>query len=212
MNRPEIVVEVIYPASLLRVWAALTDHRALGRWLLPNDFAPVLGQRFTLRAQTADEWPRDVHCQVVTLEAPCRLAFTWQDGSRRLPTRVSFTLESVPEGTRLRLEHSGFDHAVRDDARHRLHHQWGKLPLLLQLQVDATALIDEVLAFVREPRAMNRNALPVLAELQQSALGLPLDLLEAMVLDGVEQRAFVADFVTAVLDWPGVVDAGLRQE
>jgi len=28
---------------------------------------------------------------------------------------------------------------------------------LLQLQVDATALIDEVLAFVREPRAMHRK-------------------------------------------------------
>jgi hypothetical protein len=125
---------------------------------------------------------------------------------------VSFTLESVPEGTRLRLEHSGFGPAIRDDTRNRLHHHWGQLPLMLQLQVDATALTDEVLAFVREPRAMNRNALPVLAELQQSALGLPVDLLEAMVLDGVEQRAFVADFVTAVLDWPGVVDAGLRQE
>lgn len=212
MNRPEIVVEVIYQASLPRVWAALTEQQALGRWHLPNDFAPELGQRFTLRAQTSDEWPQEVHCQVVTLEAPYRLAFTWQDGSHRLPTLVSFTLEALPEGTRLRLEHGGFDPAVRDATRRRLHHQWGKLPFLLQLQVDASALTDEVLAFVREPRALTRNALPVLAELQQSALDLPVELLETMVLDGVEQRAFVAEFVTAVLDWPGVVDAGVRQE
>jgi uncharacterized protein YndB with AHSA1/START domain len=208
MTRPEIRRQVVYPASMERVWAALTDPAALARWLLPNDFVPELGRRFRFWARSPDAWPQEVQCQVVTLEAPTRLAFTWQDGSHRLPTLVTCTLEAVPAGTLLRLEHTGFDAAVRDAARHRLQRHWARLPQLLQIEVDATALTDELLAFIREPRAVTRNTLPVLAELRHSALDLPLEVLETMVLDGVDQRAFVAAFVTTVLDRPGVTDAG----
>lgn len=209
MNPPDLRYEVTYPASIWRVWAALTDPRALEQWLLPNDFAPDLGRHFTLRAAVPGEGPPEIHCQVVALEAPHRLAFTWQDGSRRRPTLVSFTLDAVPTGTRLRLEHSGFAPAVRDAARRRLSRQWQRLPLLLQVQVDATALTDAMLAFLLEPRTPARNASPLLAELEHSVLGVPLEVLETMVLDGVEQRAFVAEYVTAFLDCPGVVAAGV---
>lgn len=209
MTRPEIMCEVTYPASLERVWAALTDPAALARWLLPNDFAPQLGHRFSFQAASPSDSPLDVQCQVVALEAPHRLAFTWREDARRRPTLVTFTLEEVARGTRLRLEHSGFLEAERASARHRLQRQWRRLPLLLQVQVDSTALTDELLAFVREPRALTRNALPLLAELRQvPELGVPLELAEAMVLDGVEQRAFVAEIVAAALDRPGYVDRG----
>lgn len=208
MRRPEIRHELTIPAPPERVWAALTDPAALARWLLPNDFVPELGRRFRFWSPSLDAWPREVRCQVVALEPPTRLAFTWQDGSHRLPTLVTCTLEAVPAGTRLCLEHTGFDAAVRDAARHQLQRHWSLLPLLLQIEVDAAALTDELLAFVREPRAVTRNTLPVLAELRHSALDLPLELLETMVLDGVDQRAFVAAFVTTVLDQPGVTDAG----
>jgi uncharacterized protein YndB with AHSA1/START domain len=207
MTRPEIRHEAIYPASIERVWAALTDPKALARWLLPNDFVPELGRRFRFWTAAPDAWPREVQCRVVTLEAPTRLAFTWQDGSHRRPTLVTCTLEAVPAGTLVRLEHTGFDAAVREAVRHRLQRHWDRLPLL-QIAVDATALTDELLAFISEPCALTRNTLPVLAELQHSALDVPLEVLETMVLDGVDQRAFVAEFVTTVLDRPGVTDAG----
>ena len=79
---------------------------------------------------------------------------------------------------------------------------------LLQVAVDADALTDALLAYVREPQTLTRNRLPVLDELEHSALDLPREVLESMVLDGVDQRAFVAEFVTTVLDRPGVTDAG----
>ncbi len=205
MSTPEIITVVLYPQALEQVWAALTTPKALARWLLPNDFVPRLGQRFTLRARTADEWPQEIHCEVVTLAAPHRLAFTWQDGDLQRPTLVSFTLEAVSGGTRLRLEHSGFTEASRASARRRLPRQWARLPMLLQVQVDTLALTDELVAFVREQRAPTRNALPLLAELQQApAPGFPPEILETMVLDGVDQRAFMAEYVATVLDQPGV--------
>jgi uncharacterized protein YndB with AHSA1/START domain len=49
-----------------------------------------------------------VECEVVELEEPRRIAYTWR-GGRQLPvTLVRFTLEPLGEGTRLRLEHTGF--------------------------------------------------------------------------------------------------------
>jgi hypothetical protein len=119
------------------------------------------------------------------------------------------TPPEVDNGTRLRLEHSGFRAAERASARHRLQRRLRRLPLLLQMQVDTTALTDELLAFVREPHARRRNALPLPAELRRApALGVPLELAEAMVLDGVDERAFVADIVAAAPDRSGVMDRG----
>src|SRR6185295_15938453 len=47
-----------------------------------------------------------VDCEVVELMPPKTLAFTWKGGG--IDTVVRFTLEPVPEGTRLRFEHTGF--------------------------------------------------------------------------------------------------------
>jgi len=33
-----------------RVWRALVDPELLAAWLMPTDFAPVVGHRFTFRA------------------------------------------------------------------------------------------------------------------------------------------------------------------
>lgn len=46
----ELLFEVRYPHTPERVWRALTDPKALAAWLMPNDFAPVVGHRFTFRA------------------------------------------------------------------------------------------------------------------------------------------------------------------
>lgn len=67
---------------------------------------------------------------------------------------------------------------------------------LFHYQVDEAGLIDGIFAFVTEPRAAVRNALPIVQELREGPNFLvPWDLLESMVLDGVDQREFVADWV-----------------
>ena len=53
----ELLFEVTYPHSPERVWRALTDPKALAAWLMPNDFAPVVGHRFTFRAPQAPTPP-----------------------------------------------------------------------------------------------------------------------------------------------------------
>ena len=123
-----IVHEVVYPHPPERVWRALTDPGALAEWLMENDFQPRVGHRFQFRTQPQPGFNGIVDCEVMEVDEPRRLAYTWQGGPMRRPTLVTFTLDPVPEGTRLRLEHSGFEGASGLMVRTILSSGWkGKL-------------------------------------------------------------------------------------
>ena len=107
MSKDRIEHEVLYLYPIWTVWRALTTSEALTQWLMPNDFVPQVGHRFTFRSEPRHGWHGEIACQVLELDAPYRLSFTWQ--SAKLPvTIVTFTLETIGQFTRLRLEHSGF--------------------------------------------------------------------------------------------------------
>lgn len=95
----KVTLDRVYPQTPDKVWRALTSRRALERWLLPNDFQPRLGHRFTFRDKH-----RRIDCEVIALEEGARLAYTWREGDEPLSV-VSWTLEPVESGTRVRLRH-----------------------------------------------------------------------------------------------------------
>jgi hypothetical protein len=66
-----------------------------------------------------------------------------------------------------------------------------------QLLVDESGLTDALFEFVTDPRA-TRNERPVIQDLHDLAPGM-VPVLEAMVLDGVEERSDVAAYVHASL-------------
>ena len=66
-----------------------------------------------------------------------------------------------------------------------------------RLLVDENGLTDALLEFVTDPRA-SRNDQPVIQDLHDLAPGM-VPVLEAMVLDGVEDRSDVAAYVHAAL-------------
>jgi uncharacterized protein YndB with AHSA1/START domain len=98
--------EQIYPYPPDRVWQAITDPEAISDWLMPTDFAPRLGHKFQFRTKPQPGFNGIVDCEVIALDPPRRLSYTWKGGS--IDTVVIFTLEPVPEGTKLILEHKGF--------------------------------------------------------------------------------------------------------
>ncbi len=71
-----------------------------------------------------------------------------------------------------------------------------------RLQVDETALTDELFAFVTDPLP-SRNERPVIIELNDLAPEV-VDVLECMVLDGTEARRDVAAYVHAVFVDPTI--------
>jgi hypothetical protein len=66
-----------------------------------------------------------------------------------------------------------------------------------QLLVDESGLTDALFEFVTDPRA-TRNDRPVIQDLHDLAPGM-VPVLEAMVLDGVDERSDVAAYVHASL-------------
>ncbi len=107
----DLFFEVVYPYPRSQVWQALTDKRALSRWLMENDFEPRVGHVFQFHTKPRPRLGFDgiVYCTVLEVDEPSRLSYSWLGGRMKQPTIVTWTLDEVPEGTRLTLQHSGFE-------------------------------------------------------------------------------------------------------
>ncbi|KEO84013.1 SRPBCC family protein [Tumebacillus flagellatus] len=95
-----------YTASREKVWAALTDPTQLAKWVMENDFQPVVGHRFQFRAQPVGGWDGIIHCEVLIVDAPNRLSYTWVSAGQE--NTVTWTLQELENGkVNLHLEQSG---------------------------------------------------------------------------------------------------------
>jgi uncharacterized protein YndB with AHSA1/START domain len=90
MVKADIDLTIIYPHPIDQVWAALTSADALASWLMPNDFQPVVGHRFTFRTKPAPGFDGIVRCQVLELDPPRRIAWS-QAGGKIDPCEVRST-------------------------------------------------------------------------------------------------------------------------
>jgi uncharacterized protein YndB with AHSA1/START domain len=115
-NDPEaqsICVEYELPHPPAKVWRVLTEPELLGSWLMENDIRrpPVVGHAFTFKAPPMPGWDGVVHCEVLEVDAPRRLRYSWRGGAEesRLDSVVTWVLTPTSSGgTLLRLEHAGF--------------------------------------------------------------------------------------------------------
>jgi uncharacterized protein YndB with AHSA1/START domain len=106
-----ISMEYDLPHPPAKVWRALTEPKLLQAWLMATDLEPVLGCKFSFRAEPTPWWDGVVSCEVLEVERGKRIRYTWRGGAgdNRLDTVVTWTLDETPSGgTLLRLEHSGF--------------------------------------------------------------------------------------------------------
>lgn len=96
-----VVVEREVPFPPEKIWRALTQPHLIEEWLMKNDFKPMVGHRFDLRA----DWG-SVDCQVLEVEPNKTLSYTW--AAYGLESVVTWTLTATRTGTLLRMEQSGF--------------------------------------------------------------------------------------------------------
>ena len=124
----DIVLEQTYPHPPGRVWRALTDREALATWLMPNDFEARVGHRFRFTAKPIPGWRGFVECEVLEVEPPLRLAYSWLgDEDWKEPTIVRWTLEPVDGGTRLRLEQTNLQEPWGRELQAMLSQGWRKM-------------------------------------------------------------------------------------
>ena len=96
-----VVVEREVPFPPEKVWRGLTQPQLIEKWLMKNDFKPVVDHIFNLRA----DWGA-VDCQVLAVEPNKTLSYTWS--AYDLKSVVTWTLTPTSAGTQLRMEQSGF--------------------------------------------------------------------------------------------------------
>jgi uncharacterized protein YndB with AHSA1/START domain len=108
-ERASIEVDEFMPHPPAKVWRALTEPDLLARWMMPNDFKPVAGHRFTFTAKPipAIGFDGTIACQVLDIEERSLLRISWAGGG--LDTTVTWRLVPEGRGTRVFVEHAGFD-------------------------------------------------------------------------------------------------------
>jgi uncharacterized protein YndB with AHSA1/START domain len=108
-----IEVDEFLPHSPAKVWRALTTPALISRWLMKNDFEPVVGHRFSMQGipVPAVGFTGLVDSEVLVVEPEKRLSISWSDGGNgnALASTVTWTLTAEGTGTRLVLRHEGFD-------------------------------------------------------------------------------------------------------
>ena len=131
-NTRAIVVEDFMPHSPERVWEAITQSAYLDRWLMKNDFKPIVGHRFTFQAQPMGDWNGIVQCEVLECDAPKKLSYSWVGGSRNnaavgsvLDSVLTITLTPVEGGTQFKLVHDGFRSPQNDAGFAAMSSGWG---------------------------------------------------------------------------------------
>jgi uncharacterized protein YndB with AHSA1/START domain len=95
-----------------KVWRALTESPLIEKWLMKNDFQPVVGHRFNFRATPQPYWNGVTDCEVLIVEPFRRLSYRWcssgDEAADGLNTVVTWTLTPTERGVVVRMEQSGF--------------------------------------------------------------------------------------------------------
>ncbi|WJR76182.1 SRPBCC domain-containing protein [Bradyrhizobium sp. NP1] len=145
-----ITLEKVLPNPPDKIWRTLTTSELIARWLMPNDFEPKVGHRFTFRTQPMGDWDGVVQCEVLACEPPRLLRYSWKGGSdsnpaygSRLDSEVTWTLTPVEGGTLLRLVHDGFVFPGNKFAFDAMSSGWGRVAdRIAALSTDAAVAID----------------------------------------------------------------------
>jgi uncharacterized protein YndB with AHSA1/START domain len=129
-----IEIDQFYPHPPQRVWQALTNPELMARWLMESDeFAPVVGTRFTFRGQPMPSvnFSGEIACEVLEVIEGEQLAISWTDAHADKPVSwvVRWTLHPEGAGTRVILRHSGFnpDDAVEQRSRSIMGNGWVRI-------------------------------------------------------------------------------------
>lgn len=86
-----------FKSPIEKVWFALTDSNTLSKWIMENDFKPVVGHKFQFRMKPTEGWNGIIDCEVLEVDEPHRLSYTWV--SLGESNTVTWTLKQDEDGT-----------------------------------------------------------------------------------------------------------------
>lgn len=101
--------EVFYAHSPQRVWQVITNRDSLAVWLMANNFELKIGHKFQFQDTTLPGINTSIDCEIIEIDEPRRLSYTWKDGMMSQSSVVTWILKPGDGGTYLRLEHRGLN-------------------------------------------------------------------------------------------------------
>lgn len=110
--KPDVSLDFQLTSSIEQVWNALTDSDILAKWIWQNDFKPTVGHHFQFRTEPNEWWNGIVEGEVLEVEQPLKLAYTWISAGES--TTVTWRLKKDSEGTtHLHFEQTGFSEETK---------------------------------------------------------------------------------------------------
>lgn len=110
-----ITKEKIFNHPIDKVWNAISKAKEISSWFIQADFKAEKGYQYTFSSE-----PNEKGCTTISgtvKEAtPYVLIYTWIVADTEVETTVTWKLESVKNGTKLYLEHSGISNYAGDTA------------------------------------------------------------------------------------------------
>jgi len=103
-----------YPYPVVKVWRAVTDPALIPLWTVtgaggrPEGFTPTVGTKFRFIAKPKPGWNGIVDCEVLEVNEPSLLRYSWANDGGGDVTEVVYRLEPHAGGTRFTYEHIGF--------------------------------------------------------------------------------------------------------
>ncbi|MGG3467634.1 SRPBCC domain-containing protein [Neobacillus pocheonensis] len=116
----DVSLDFQFSNSINKVWNALTDSDTLAKWIMENDFKPIVGHKCQFRNP---QWNLIVDCEVLVVDEPNKLSYTWVGGP--INTTVTWTLKEEDGTTTLHLEQAGFE--KEDQAFNGAKYGWAKM-------------------------------------------------------------------------------------
>ncbi|MFS0728195.1 SRPBCC family protein [Paenibacillus sp. 1P07SE] len=103
----KLEMDFLYTTTIEKLWTAITDASKLEKWVLPNNFKPVVGYQFQFRNQPNEYWDGIIDGEVLVVDPPNRLSYSWAVGEEK--HTVNWTLRDLGDGNvNLHLEQTGF--------------------------------------------------------------------------------------------------------
>jgi len=102
--KSDVSLDYQFTSSIEQVWNALTDSDTLAKWVMENDFKPIVGHKCQFQNP---QWNLIVDCEVLVVDEPNKLSYTWVGGP--INTIVTWTLKEEDGTTYLHLEQTGFE-------------------------------------------------------------------------------------------------------
>ncbi|TSB45425.1 SRPBCC family protein [Alkalicoccobacillus porphyridii] len=98
-----MILKFEFNSSIEKVWEALTHSDTLAKWVMENNFRPIVGYKCQFYNKKIG---LTVNSEVLIVDKPYKLSYTWVGGP--INTIVTWTLRQEGNTTYVHLEQTGF--------------------------------------------------------------------------------------------------------